>query len=649
MPSGPDAEFLPLQEALAVRYSIERELGRGGMGIVYLAYEVALDRPVALKLLPGRHAAEPALRERFLREARMAAKLSHPHIVPIYAVDQIDNFVFFAMAFVDGETLGHRVRTRGPVPASDAVRVLREVAWALAYAHAQGVIHRDIKPDNILLETNTGRAMVTDFGIARPAEGGGLTSEGEVLGTAEFMSPEQASGEAVDGRSDLYSLGCVAYYLMSGRLPLEGATVAATLAKHITQVPAPLAGVAPDVPSRVGRAIDKCLAKSPEDRFPTGEALAEALAEGAIVRRELPAPLRVFLKRSREAYGSAGAVALVGFFLVPWFFGTLASGAWGASLIVGALGGAILFGPAVSVGFQLRKLAKAGFGLEDLRLALREDAARRQEELRFEYGGSSGLLARVARPVFFTSLITLVGSVATVLLVPGLRGSSALWSTFGISLGTFGVSGAIVARHHERTRDVWGRRLLKFWNSRVGGWFFRLFARGVHGGISAGGATHRPTELAIGLAADRLYEDLPKAVRAQFPALPTVVRRLEADAHAMRARVEELNVLLAEAGGGRTSAAADRRADLTDRLARLRDDAQARLKDAVTALETVRLNLLRMHAGVGTAASVTADLAAAREVSDAVARLAAGRAEVEAMLQDGRKDGKTEGRMVGGP
>ncbi len=650
MPPAPDADFLPLQEALAGRYSLERELGRGGMGIVYLAYEVALDRPVALKLLPARYAAEPTLRERFLREARTAARLSHPHIVPIYAVDQVDDFVFFAMAFVDGETLGHRVRTRGPVPASDAVRMLREVAWALAYAHAQGVIHRDVKPDNILLESGSGRALVTDFGIARPQDGGGLTTEGEVLGTAEFMSPEQASGEAVDGRSDVYSLGCVAYYVLSGRFPVEGATVAATLAKHITQVPAPLAGVAPEVPSRVGRAIDKCLAKSPEDRFPTGEALAEALAEGALTRRELPVPLRVFLKRNREAYRSGGLVVLIGgAYFTSILFWLIGAGAWGSAGVLGAIGGAILLTPAVSVGFQERKLAKAGFGLEDLRLALREDAARRQEELRFEYGGSSGLLARIARPVFFSSLIPLIGSVATALLVPGLRASSALWSTFGISLLTFGVSGAVVARHQQRTRDVWGQRLLKFWSSRVGGWFFRLFARGVHGGISAGGATHRPTELAIGLAADRLYADLPKAVRTQFPALPTVVRRLEADAHAMRARVEELNALVAEAGAGRTTAAADRRADLADRLVRLRDETQTRLTDAVTALETVRLNLLRLHGGVGTAASVTADLAAAREVSEAVARLAAGRAEVDAMLQDGRKDGKTEGRMVGGP
>ena len=203
MSDTPDLEFVALQEALLGRYSLEREIGRGGMGIVYLAHEVRLDRPVALKLLPPEMAAQPALRERFLREARTAAKLSQPNIVPIYSVDEVDDFVFFVMMYVEGETLGQRVRARGPLPASEATRILREVAWALAYAHGQGVVHRDVKPDNILLEAGSGRALVTDFGIAQVSDSAGLTATGEVLGTAEYMSPEQASGEAVDERSDL--------------------------------------------------------------------------------------------------------------------------------------------------------------------------------------------------------------------------------------------------------------------------------------------------------------------------------------------------------------------------------------------------------------------------------------------------------------
>ena len=285
MPDTPDLEFLALQEALVGRYSLQRELGRGGMGIVYLAHELRLDRPVALKLLPAKFAAQPVLRERFLQEARTAGKLSHPNIVPIYAVDEVDDFVFFAMAFVEGESLGERVRERGPLRPDEAARILREVAWALGHAHLHGVVHRDIKPDNILLEAGSGRAMVTDFGIAHVSESEGLTGAAEILGTAEFMSPEQASGEAVDGRSDLYSLGIVGHYMLSGQLPFKGPTLAATLAKQITQEAPALATVAPEVPKNLSEAMDRCLAKDPADRFQGGEDLAEALTSSLAVRR----------------------------------------------------------------------------------------------------------------------------------------------------------------------------------------------------------------------------------------------------------------------------------------------------------------------------------------------------------------------------
>ena len=198
---GPDFDALRL--ALAPRYLLERQLGRGGMGVVYLATDVRLDRLVAIKVLPPDRSRITAARARFLREARTAARLSHPNIVPIHAVEERDDLVYYVMTHVDGETLDQRVRRLGLLPPMDVARLLRDVAWALGYAHAHGVIHRDIKPDNILFDAATGRALVADFGIARVgATAAGAATSQEVFGTAEFRRPEQATGGPADGRTE---------------------------------------------------------------------------------------------------------------------------------------------------------------------------------------------------------------------------------------------------------------------------------------------------------------------------------------------------------------------------------------------------------------------------------------------------------------
>ncbi|MBL0938515.1 MAG: serine/threonine protein kinase, partial [Gemmatimonadaceae bacterium] len=273
------SELAPLREAIRGQYTLQRELGRGGMGIVLLARDERLDRSVALKVLPPTLAEDPNTRERFLREARMAAQLSHPNIVPVFTADEVRGFAFFAMGYVDGETLGERIRARGTLPAAEVVRVLRETAWALAYAHARGIVHRDVKPDNILLERGTGRAIVSDFGIARAEFNAALTQDGLVLGSVHFMSPEQSSGEPLDGRSDLYALGCIGFLALSGRLPFEGSTPQAILVAHATREPPTLRSVAPDVPAELAAVIDRCLRKQAADRFATGEELADALGK----------------------------------------------------------------------------------------------------------------------------------------------------------------------------------------------------------------------------------------------------------------------------------------------------------------------------------------------------------------------------------
>src|SRR5947199_97398 len=251
-------EFLAVQELLAGRYSIERELGRGGMGIVLLARDVALDRPVAIKLLPPHLATQPAERDRFLQEARTAAGLAHPNIVPIHLVEARGELVFFVMGFVDGETLRDRVERAGPLPPRLATKLRQEGAWALGAAHQRGVIHRDVKPDNIMIERATERAVVTDFGIAlgrRAAESAG----GSITGTARYMSPEQACGEPVDARSDLYSLGATFFYALTGRAPFEAANAPAIITKHVYEIAPRVQQLRPEVPAKLGGVVDRRL------------------------------------------------------------------------------------------------------------------------------------------------------------------------------------------------------------------------------------------------------------------------------------------------------------------------------------------------------------------------------------------------------
>ena len=264
--------------AVGDAYQVNAEVGRGGMAVVYRATDVRLKRAVAIKVLPPELAFREDVRRRFLREAQTAAQLSHPNIVPIYSVDERDGIVFFVMGLVDGESLAARI-ARGPLSIADARRILGDVAGALAYAHAHGVVHRDVKPDNILLERESGRPMVTDFGIARAVEADSrLTVTGIAVGTPAYMSPEQALGERdVDGRSDIYSLGVVAYQSLAGMLPFQAGNTPAMMMKHISETPRPLRSLRPDVPPPLEGAIARALVKRPEDRWPTATAFRDAL------------------------------------------------------------------------------------------------------------------------------------------------------------------------------------------------------------------------------------------------------------------------------------------------------------------------------------------------------------------------------------
>jgi Serine/threonine protein kinase len=280
MPSTPGStdEFTRFAAALHGQYALEREIGRGGMGVVYLAHDLRLDRRVAIKTLPAHLAKDPIVGERFLREARTAGRLSHQNIVPIHRADELDGQAFFVMGFVDGESLAQRLRRQGRLSPVDVLSQLRDVADALSYAHVHGVIHRDIKAENILLDGATGRALVTDFGIARLAEAAPLTSSGQVLGTVYYLSPEQVSGNAVDARSDIYSLGVVGFFALAGRFPFDAQLASAVLIAHVTKSPPLLHTVSPDTPRELCDIIDRCLAKDPNDRFQSCAELLDTLA-----------------------------------------------------------------------------------------------------------------------------------------------------------------------------------------------------------------------------------------------------------------------------------------------------------------------------------------------------------------------------------
>lgn len=635
--TNPSAKFLDLQAALAGEYSLQRELGRGGMGVVYLARDVQLDRDVAIKVLPTHLARDAVSRERFLREARMAAGLSHPHIVPIHRVGEAGGFVFFVMSYVEGETLGERLRTRGPLPPADAMRVLREVAWALAYAHGRGIVHRDVKPDNILLEAATGRALVTDFGIAH---GGSdvlaSTDSGKVMGTAHFMSPEQAAGEPIDGRSDIYSLGVVGYLAVSGRLPFDAANLPALLVRQAVEHAPSVTRAAPGLPPALGAAIDQCLARDPAERFADGEALAAALAPPADARPVLPPTLRAWLGARNPLLvpymawsGVFGTLTLVN--LAVWLAGQRPAGP--ADIVLLAAIAALPLVPVV--GFHLNQAHRqfrAGHTLAALREALeigRRERAETEALVRVQGEPHTHQLLRLATIGSASWLAVTFG-----LLLSGTihENRTAIGWFLGPILSTMGLgalSNALDVQFIPTKIRAWWQTGIRdrLWNSRLGSWLARRLGAPERS-RALGSAAFRATESALGVAAAELFEALPKAYREQLDELPAIVASLEARAAEARADMEVVAAM----------AATESDAEV---LAARRTAAKERLADSVAALESIRLDLLRLHAGASDLAPLTTVMDAARRVGEDLQRLTEAQQEVE----DATGRGPGSGRM----
>src|SRR5258707_13513609 len=290
-----------LQQALGQEFTFGPLLGRGGFAAVFRARHNALNRDVAVKVLDVELSPSPTVAERFLREAQTVARLEHPHIVPIYKVGRQEEGFYIIMRCIDGPSLGDLLERHQKLSIGDAARIARQVADALAYAHSNDIVHRDIKPDNILLD-KSGHVLVTDFGIAKAAQAAHakkpdsaqLTSEGMIVGTPEYMSPEQASGDPLDGRSDIYSLGVVLYQMLAGAPPFEGPSSASVLAQQITEPPEPIRRHRPDVPEEMAVGLERTMEKTRTKRFQMASEVSRALV-GALptaARDQVRVPLR---------------------------------------------------------------------------------------------------------------------------------------------------------------------------------------------------------------------------------------------------------------------------------------------------------------------------------------------------------------------
>ncbi len=477
-----------VQLRLHGRYDIERELGRGGMGAVYLARDVKLGRLVALKVLPAEFATQVSLRERFLRETRMAASFSHPNIVPVYAVEETDDLLAYVMGYVEGESLAERVRRAGPLGVRDTVRLLQDVGYALAYAHGRAIVHRDIKPDNVMIERATGRALVMDFGVSRviaalgPATEEGLTRVGEVVGTAEYMSPEQATGDRVDGRSDLYSLGLTAYFAVMGTVAMAAESTGKALAKQITLTLPPMISVRPDLPQPLADAIDRCLAKEPDARFPNAEALVEALDAAQLSTPEIPVPIRGF---AHEA-ASLSFVLIGGAVLVYFMIHSIGpnDGRIDGILPVLLLAGILMSRVAQSLA-EARHLAVSGFSAESVNrglVAVMGERESRRSELR-----ASPRARGARRRTLMLSAVALVAAALTATWVRATRvqvGPQAYAVRPGgavmivVAFLVFGAGAVMIVR--SPFRMPLGERLFRFvWLGPVGRGFVRVAGRGL--------------------------------------------------------------------------------------------------------------------------------------------------------------------------
>jgi serine/threonine-protein kinase len=516
------------------------------------------------------------------------------------------------------------------MPPHEATRMLREVAWALAYAHGRGIIHRDVKPDNILLEAGTGRALVTDFGIARGDHLSTLDGDDEskVMGTAHFMSPEQAAQAPLDGRSDIYALGVVGYLAVSGRLPFESSNVPALLLTRATEDAPSVMRAAPGLPTSLASAIDRCLARDPAARFADGEAMAAALAPVPEARPTLPPTLRAWLAARNPLlvpYLAWGGLfgTLTSMNLLVWLMGKRPDGPADIVLLA-AITSAPLF---PIVGFHVNQALKqfrAGHSLADLRAALeveRRETAEADAAVRTAAVPPWHRTLRLATAAAGSWLATTFLLIANEVVHERDLGAYLMVAPMLSTLALGALSNALDVQFiPESIKRTWRTGIRdRLWNSKLGARIARWLGAPERSAVSGANA-FRATEAALGVAASELYAALPKAYKEQLAELPAIVASLEARAAEARAELE-LVTAMAPSGAADASTLATRKAK-----------AAAQLGESVAALEGVRLDLLRLHAGTSDLAPLTTLLDAVRGMGEDVRRLAEAQREVDGAM-----------------
>lgn len=573
-----------LQRALAGRFSLQRELGRGGMGIVFLAQDVILNRPVAIKLLAPAMCEVPALRTQFLREAHLAAACFHPHIVPVYEVGESETQAWYVMAWVQGETLADRLLRSRTLPATQVHRIAREIGWALAYAHEHGLVHRDIKPANILLEEGSGRAMLVDFGIALSTEQG---EQNHGAGTAQFMAPEQLAGLSVDGRTDLYSLGVTLHLAATGRFPNTAADHAD--AGHAAPSPSGALRLSSRLPPTLSNAISRCLAPDPLNRFDSATAFLKEIAS-----EESPAILSTAAIRVRDNYRNtlslAGWAAVIGITGLALATGEEAhSFARGLTMQFSLLIASITASMAALRGIEtiasIRRAVREGLSKRELERALTPPTAGE-----IENPSENG---KAMFPPWAKSCLLLSTAVAVAMLQAPIGSWQSVPDSLQAVLQVIAVAlpAVLIHRGFKTIIETTAR------SKRFGTGIAKKLASGLHRWFARGTGTYTnetassetlsgealsvqemenaPTEIRLGEANAALINRLAPDTTLALPNLRDAAVQLTRYATQLRNREREL--------AGLTG--------VTDQRAQIR----SRMTTVIAALETMRLDLLRVE------------------------------------------------------